>query len=153
MPSHHLNQCWVIVNWTLRNKLQWNCNQNIHSRKWIWKYCLLKDGHFVQGEMSYWTHRKEIVCISSLHRPPPNPQMAHTISLAIKYDKARVPKPSSQLDVTKARPGIRRGIRLSPRTAFQEDDCHLADRIQNLLMKVHEEFGNLLIWTPVIQLK
>ena len=23
-----LNQCWHIVNWTLRNKLQWNLNQN-----------------------------------------------------------------------------------------------------------------------------
>ena len=28
VPSHYLNQCWVIVNWTLRNKLQWNFNQN-----------------------------------------------------------------------------------------------------------------------------
>ena len=27
-PSHYLNQCWDIVNWTLRNKLQWNINQN-----------------------------------------------------------------------------------------------------------------------------
>ena len=27
-PSHYLNQCWNIVNWTLRNKLQWNSNQN-----------------------------------------------------------------------------------------------------------------------------
>ena len=27
-PSHYLNQCWVIVNWTLMNKLQWNFNQN-----------------------------------------------------------------------------------------------------------------------------
>ena len=27
-PSHYLNQCWNIVNWTLRNKLQWNCNRN-----------------------------------------------------------------------------------------------------------------------------
>ena len=26
--SHYLNQCWVIVNWTLRNKLQWNLNRN-----------------------------------------------------------------------------------------------------------------------------
>ena len=25
-PNHYLNQCWVIVNWTLRNKLQWNFN-------------------------------------------------------------------------------------------------------------------------------
>ena len=28
MPSHCLNQCLFIVNWTLRNKLQWNFNQN-----------------------------------------------------------------------------------------------------------------------------
>ena len=28
MPSHYLTQCWVIVNWTLRNKLKWNYNQN-----------------------------------------------------------------------------------------------------------------------------
>ena len=27
-PSHYLNQCWVIANWTLRNKLQWNFDQN-----------------------------------------------------------------------------------------------------------------------------
>ena len=28
LPSHYLNQCWNIVNWTLGNKLQWNFNQN-----------------------------------------------------------------------------------------------------------------------------
>ena len=27
-PSHYLNQCWNIVNWTLRNKLLWNFNRN-----------------------------------------------------------------------------------------------------------------------------
>ena len=27
-PSHYLNRCWVIINWTLRNKLPWNFNQN-----------------------------------------------------------------------------------------------------------------------------
>ena len=27
-PSHYLKQCWFIVNWTLRNKIQWNSNQN-----------------------------------------------------------------------------------------------------------------------------
>ena len=26
--SHYLNQCWNIVNWTLRNKFQWNFNRN-----------------------------------------------------------------------------------------------------------------------------
>ena len=29
-PSHHLNQCYHIVNWTNRNKLQWNVNRNSH---------------------------------------------------------------------------------------------------------------------------
>ena len=28
MPIHYPNQCWVIVNWTLRNKFQWIFNQN-----------------------------------------------------------------------------------------------------------------------------
>ena len=26
-PYHYLNQCWVIVNWTLKNKVQWDSNQ------------------------------------------------------------------------------------------------------------------------------
>ena len=27
-PNHYLNQCWNIVNWTLRNKLQLDFDQN-----------------------------------------------------------------------------------------------------------------------------
>ena len=27
-PSHYLNQCWNIIDWTLRNKLHWNFNRN-----------------------------------------------------------------------------------------------------------------------------
>ena len=27
-PSHYLNQCWNIVNLTIRNKLQWNLNKD-----------------------------------------------------------------------------------------------------------------------------
>ena len=27
-PSHYLNQCWNIVNWTLGNKFQLNFHQN-----------------------------------------------------------------------------------------------------------------------------
>ena len=30
VPCHYLNQCWNIVNWTLRNKLQRNFNQNLY---------------------------------------------------------------------------------------------------------------------------
>ena len=29
-PSHYLNQYWNIVNWTFRNKLQWNFNRNLN---------------------------------------------------------------------------------------------------------------------------
>ena len=28
VPNHYLNQCWLIVNWALRNTLQWNSNWN-----------------------------------------------------------------------------------------------------------------------------
>ena len=27
-PSHYQNQCWDIVNWNIKNKLQWNLKQN-----------------------------------------------------------------------------------------------------------------------------
>ena len=30
-PSHYLNQCWNIVNWTLKNKFQWNLNRNSYN--------------------------------------------------------------------------------------------------------------------------
>ena len=29
-PGNYLNQCWNIVNWTLRIKLQWNLHRNSH---------------------------------------------------------------------------------------------------------------------------
>ena len=86
-PSHYLNQCWNIVNWTFRNKLQWNSNlkiQKFHSWKCISK-CRLGNGvHFVQGgelkailyspvwydclpdsfpELIYWSLNKYGVCI------------------------------------------------------------------------------------------
>ena len=28
VPSHYLNHCWLIFDWTLGNKCQWNVNQN-----------------------------------------------------------------------------------------------------------------------------
>ena len=30
MPSHYLNQCWNIINWIPRNKLQLNLNRNLY---------------------------------------------------------------------------------------------------------------------------
>ena len=54
-PSHYLNQCWVIDNWTLRNKPQWHFNQKyktLQSRKCICNYRLRNGDHFVHGEIS-----------------------------------------------------------------------------------------------------
>ena len=60
----YINQCWDIVNWTLRNKLRWNFHQNTKfpSRKCIWKYRLRNGGHFVPGEVkpSIW---RASVCV------------------------------------------------------------------------------------------
>ena len=35
-PSHYLNQCCNIVNWTLRNKFQWHLNRNA-LKNVVWK--------------------------------------------------------------------------------------------------------------------
>ena len=45
-PSHYLNQCWLIVSWTLRNKLEWSFNriQTIFIKKMRLK-CLYIIGH------------------------------------------------------------------------------------------------------------
>ena len=45
MLSHYLNQCWNIVNWTLRNKLKWNFLS--HSKKCNWKG-RLRNGNWPQ---------------------------------------------------------------------------------------------------------
>ena len=51
-PSHYLNQCCLVVNWTLRNKPQWNSNGNtkrfIHKNAFGNVVCE-SGGHFVQG--------------------------------------------------------------------------------------------------------
>ena len=63
-PSQYLDQCWNIVNWTLRNKIQWSINHNsyifiqvkyqsqfiyFHSRKCIWKCHLQNGGHVLKN--------------------------------------------------------------------------------------------------------
>ena len=43
-PGTSLNQCWLIANWTLGNKVRWNLKSkfiHFHSRKCNWKCCLL----------------------------------------------------------------------------------------------------------------
>ena len=52
--SYYLNQCWNIVNWTLRNKLQLIFNQNtklfIHENAFENIVCEINCDHFVMGE-------------------------------------------------------------------------------------------------------
>ena len=54
-PSHYINQCWFIVNWTPENKFQWNVNQDsiIFIQENAFENAVCQNGgHFVQGEMS-----------------------------------------------------------------------------------------------------
>ena len=63
-PSHYLNQFWILVNWTLRNKLRWNFNQNtklyIHENASENIVCetstILSRGKRVNNLMSNWRH-------------------------------------------------------------------------------------------------
>ena len=65
-PSHYLNQCWIIVNWNLRNKLQWTFNRNytfsfkkmhlkILSGKW-WPFCLSLNVLLIHWEWDMWIY-------------------------------------------------------------------------------------------------
>ena len=39
VPSHYLNQYWLLINWTLRNKILWNENPNAIIYILTWKCC------------------------------------------------------------------------------------------------------------------
>ena len=62
-PSHFLNQWWVIANWNLANKLQWNFKQNtklfIHENAPEKIFCemvaILSRGRWVKAVHISWT--------------------------------------------------------------------------------------------------
>ena len=60
MPNHYLNQCWNIINWNLRNKLQWNFNRNsynfIHENAFenvVWKMAAICVGLNVLNAVAF----------------------------------------------------------------------------------------------------
>ena len=74
-PSHHLNQCCLNVNGTLRNKLQWNFDKN--TKLFIYgnvfeNVVVESGGHFVQGRwvgknLAYWALTAEHTYTLELH--------------------------------------------------------------------------------------
>ena len=46
-PKHYLNQCWLMVNWTIKNEIQLYISQNLN--KCNWKRRLENCGHFVSA--------------------------------------------------------------------------------------------------------
>ena len=71
--GHYLNQCWNIVNWALRNKLQWNYNRHLN--------ILIQENAFVLCKMVAILSRPQ--CVNSLSAPGDH-QVHH--SFVIKYD-------------------------------------------------------------------
>ena len=56
VPGMHQAITWTsdYFNGTSRNKLQWICNQRGNYcllQKWVWKYHLQNEGHFISGSM------------------------------------------------------------------------------------------------------
>ena len=53
-PSHYPYQCWNIVIWILRNKVQWNVNRNsyIFIKKGIWN-CRQRNGSHFLSTLKY----------------------------------------------------------------------------------------------------
>ena len=50
-PGHYyLNQCWLVVNWTPRNKFQWNTNRNTKFMKMYLEMSSAKWLPFCQGK-------------------------------------------------------------------------------------------------------
>ena len=68
VPSHFLNQHWLIVKWTVRNKPKWNLNQNTKNSNS--RNCHRQNGaHFVQGK---WVNIKtHLGSSSSVVKHPP----------------------------------------------------------------------------------
>ena len=61
-PGHYLIQCWNIINWTHRNKFQWNSDRNSYNfiKKRNSKCCLRGVGHFVSAPVLYWSFLRGI---------------------------------------------------------------------------------------------
>ena len=59
----------ILINWALRNKLQWYLNQNknnIRSSTWIWKCRLHNGGHFVSAsiyQLHWWINYLFQICV------------------------------------------------------------------------------------------
>ena len=88
---HYLNQCWVIVNWTLRNKIQWNFNQKtkLFIRETASENIVCQNGgHFVQGgdelNMSMSDH-----CYYSERHGVSNSTLCSTVCLHVHQRKSQ----------------------------------------------------------------
>ena len=66
MPSHYMNQYWLIINWIHRNKLQWHSNQNtkrfVHENAfenadWKWRPCCFGLSVLITAQTEPWRLR------------------------------------------------------------------------------------------------
>ena len=68
-PSHYLNQCWIIVNLTIGNKLQWNLNRNpyifIQENEFqnvVWPQCVKLSSLAASEAIEFWSNFDSFRC-------------------------------------------------------------------------------------------
>ena len=96
-PSHYQNQCWNIINWTLRNKLQWNFSRK--SNIFIHKNALENVVCVIASILSrlQWVNRLMMYCWGPIHRAGNSYFLDLTLAYLIRFKLV----PMMPCDVTK----------------------------------------------------
>ena len=90
-PSHYLNQCWNIVNWTIRNKRQWKLNKNLfifvqeNGFENVWKMAAILSGP--QCVNVLWVCGRRYSPVSE-SRTLVNHRITHTLKQPISHNQS-----------------------------------------------------------------
>ena len=165
-PSHYLKQCLLIVNWTLRNKLQWNFNQNstifIQENAFENVVCkmvaILSRGRWVNNILqkhaawqSTWPMNSGC-CLPNVTYPTPSPKISVNITKLGHFDHLQFqvhrnddiavlvsPTQGTTHDVESSTPD---DLNSSPP---RQNGCHFADDIFKCIFVN----GNIWIWNKI----
>ena len=76
VPSHYLNQCWIILNWTHGNKLHWNLNGNL--------YIFIQENAFENVVREFAVILSRPQCVNSQFHPYPSPLLYTHMTASVR---------------------------------------------------------------------